>query len=132
MKKIEALIPAFHLDVVTDALWKEGVEDIVISEVLRSGTSQARAYRGVRYTVDFTPEITIEAVVADPLVAATANCIIEALPPGRAEEVRISVTPVETVIEIGGRAHTPAPIWNAGTRSRSSWAGQLAEASRGV
>jgi nitrogen regulatory protein PII len=104
MKKIEALIPAFHIDAVTDALWKEGVEDIVISEVLQSGPSQARAYRGVRYTVDYVSELTIEAVVADPLVAATANCIVEALQPGRADEVRISVTPVDTVLEIGGRA----------------------------
>ena len=103
MKKIEALIPAFQLDAVTDALWKEGVEDIVISEVQQSGPSQARAYRGIRYTVDFTPEITIEAVVADPLVAATANCIVEALQPGRSDEVRISVTPVDTVLEIGAR-----------------------------
>ena len=101
MKKIEALIPAFQLDSVTDALWKEGVEDIVISEVQQSGPSQTRAYRGVRYTVDFTPEISVEAVVADPLVTATANCIVDALQPGRAEEVRISVTPVDTVLEIG-------------------------------
>ena len=106
MKKIEALIPAFQLDSVTDALWKEGVEDIVISEVQQSGPSQARAYRGVRYTVDFTPEITVEAVVADPLVAATTHCIVDALQPTRAGEVRISVTPVETVIGIGGREHS--------------------------
>lgn len=103
MKKLEALIPAFELHAVTDALWKEGVEDIVISEVLQSGPSRARAYRGVRYTVDYTSEITIEAVVPDPLVTATANCIVEALQPGRSDEVRISVTPVEAVIEIGRR-----------------------------
>lgn len=103
MKKIEALIPAFDLDSVTDALWKEGVEDIIISEVAQSCPGKPRAYRGVRYSVDYVSEITIEAVVADPLVAATANCIVQALLPGRSDEVRISVTPVETVIGIGSR-----------------------------
>ncbi len=102
MKKIEALIPASDLDVVTDALWKEGVDDMVISEVMQSAPSEARMYRGVRYAVDFAPEVAVEAVVADPLVASTAHCIVAALQPGRAEEVRISVTPVDTVIGIGG------------------------------
>ena len=131
MKKVEALIPAFQVDVVVDALRKQGVEEMVLSEVLESGPSQARAYRGVSYTVDYAPEIKLETVVTDQLVTCVANCIVAALRTGHFAEASIAVTPVETVIEIGGREQDRVPTWSAGSRSRS-WAEKSGEARSGV
>ena len=131
MKKVEALIPAFQVDVVTDALRKQGVEDMVISEVLESCPSRARAYRGVKYAVDYAPEIQLETVVSDELATSTANCIVEALRTGRLADAKIVVTAVDAVVEIGGRAHDRAPTWNADIRS-GSWAGKSREARSGA
>jgi len=131
MKKVEALIPAFQVDVVTDALRKQGVEDMVISEVLESGRSRARAYRGVKYAVDYTPEIQLETVVSDELATSTSNCIVAALRTGSFEDAKIVVTAVEAVVEIGGREHDRAPTWNADIRS-GSWAGKSGEARSGA
>ena len=128
MKKIEVTLPAFHVDVVADALSKEGVEDIAISEVLHSGAARARAYRGVTYTVDYSPQTIIEAVVNDSLVASTMNCIAAALRSGPSQEISISITPIDSVREIGGDAHDQAPIWNTGLRYRPVCDGNSGEA----
>ena len=130
MKKIEAVIPAFQLEVVAEALREQGVEDLVISEVLESCALRARMYRGVKYAVDYAAELKLEAVVSDQLVTCVSECIIAALQTGRFEDAKLFVTSVEVVIEIGGRERS-APTWNASPRSLS-WAGKSGEARSGA
>ena len=130
MKKVEALIPTCQVSPVTDALRKQGVDHMVISEVLQSGSSQDRAYRGVKYAVDYEPEIKLETVVSDQFVTATTNRILEVLQTGSCGEARMLITSVENIVEIG-RDQRPASIWTARSESGSS-ATRLGEAIRGA
>ena len=130
MKKVEALIPAFQVDVVAEALREHGVEDLVISEVLESCPSRARMYRGVKYAVDYAAELKLETVVSEQLVTSVSECIAALLQTGRFEDAKIFVTPVEAVVEIGSRERRTSN-WNVGTQS-ASWAAKSGEARSGV
>ena len=120
MKKIEALIQAFQLEVVTAALRKHGVEEMVASEVLGAGPSQARSYRGVQYAVDYAPRVKLEVVVSDELVMSTANTISDAVRMGPVDDARISVAPVERAVEIEGW-YEPAAVRSPARRYRPVW-----------
>ncbi|HVO22923.1 MAG TPA: P-II family nitrogen regulator [Candidatus Margulisiibacteriota bacterium] len=128
MKKVETLIAAHQLDAVVDALRARGVEEVVVSEVLESSPSRARLYRGVKYAVDFAAEIKLETVVDDELAMPTVHCITEARRGTPAATARIFITPVEAVIEIGGRDSVPAAAW----RAQSAWAADISEVRGGV
>jgi len=132
MKKIEALIPAFEVEVVADALRQQGVEDLILSEVLQSAPSQPRTYRGASYSVDYVPEVKLETVVSDAAVTSTARCIADALRTGRCQDAAILVAPVEAVIEIGGREYDALPTLNHGVPRPSAWAETFGEASHAL
>jgi len=67
VKKIEAIIKPFKLDEVKEALAKEGVEGVTISEVKGFGRQRGHSelYRGAEYVVDFLPKVKIELLVDD-------------------------------------------------------------------
>ena len=80
MKKIEAIIKPFKLDEVKEALAKEGVQGMTVSEVKGFGRQKGHTelYRGAEYVVDFLPKIKIELVVADELAdkaVAASRCV---------------------------------------------------------
>ena len=72
MKKIEAIIKPFKLDEVKEALSKEGVHGMTVSEVKGFGRQKGHTelYRGAEYVVDFLPKIKIEIVLDDEQVSA--------------------------------------------------------------
>jgi nitrogen regulatory protein P-II 1 len=102
MKKIEAIIKPFKLDEVKEALSKEGVQGMTISEVKGFGRQKGHTelYRGAEYVVDFLPKIKIEVLVPDEQAASVVETIIQAARTGRIGDGKIFILPVEEAIRI--------------------------------
>jgi nitrogen regulatory protein P-II 1 len=102
MKKIEAIIKPFKLDEVKEALSREGIQGMTITEVKGFGRQKGHTelYRGAEYVVDFLPKIKIELLVSDDKVAACADVIEKTAKTGRIGDGKIFITPVEEVVRI--------------------------------
>jgi nitrogen regulatory protein P-II 1 len=57
-------------------------------------------YRGSEYTVDFLPKVKIEVVVADGLVSAAQDAILNAAKTGKIGDGKIFISSVESVVRI--------------------------------
>jgi nitrogen regulatory protein P-II 1 len=102
MKKIEAIIKPFKLDEVKEALAKEGIQGMTVSEVKGFGRQKGHTelYRGAEYVVDFLPKIKIELLLDDASAAKAAALIEATARTGRIGDGKIFVSPVEDVIRI--------------------------------
>jgi len=102
MKKIEAIIKPFKLDEVKEALSKEGIQGMTVSEVKGFGRQKGHTelYRGAEYIVDFLPKVKIEILVTDEQASAVADTIIAAARTGRIGDGKIFITPVEEAVRI--------------------------------
>jgi nitrogen regulatory protein P-II 1 len=102
MKKIEAIIKPFKLDEVKEALAKEGIQGMTVSEVKGFGRQKGHTelYRGAEYVVDFLPKIKIELLLDDAAAAKAAGLIEATARTGRIGDGKIFVSPVEDVIRI--------------------------------
>jgi len=102
MKKIEAIIKPFKLDEVKEALSREGIQGMTITEVKGFGRQKGHTelYRGAEYVVDFLPKIKIELLLPDEKVAVCADVIEKAAKTGRIGDGKIFITPVEEVVRI--------------------------------
>jgi nitrogen regulatory protein P-II 1 len=102
MKKIEAIIKPFKLDEVKEALQEAGIQGLSVTEVKGFGRQKGHTelYRGAEYVVDFLPKVKIEAVVADDMVDAAVQAIIQAARTGKIGDGKIFVSHVEQAIRI--------------------------------
>jgi nitrogen regulatory protein P-II 1 len=102
MKKIEAIIKPFKLDEVKEALSKEGVQGMTISEVKGFGRQRGHTelYRGAEYVVDFLPKVKIEILVEDEKAAKVMDVILSTARTGRIGDGKIFILPVEDAIRI--------------------------------
>jgi len=102
MKKIEAIIKPFKLDDVKEALTKEGVQGMTISEVKGFGRQKGHTelYRGAEYVVDFMPKVKIEILVTDEQASTVADTILAAARTGRIGDGKIFITSVDEAIRI--------------------------------
>ncbi len=102
MKKIEAIIKPFKLDEVKEALTKEGVEGMTISEVKGFGRQRGHSelYRGAEYVVDFLPKVKIELLVDDDNVPAVAETIRTAAATGRIGDGKIFIVNIDDAVRI--------------------------------
>lgn len=102
MKKIEAIIKPFKLEEVKEALAGVGVEGMTVSEVKGFGRQKGHTeiYRGSEYTVDFLPKAKIEIVLADNLVAAAVDAIVQAAKTGKIGDGKVFVSSVDSVTRI--------------------------------
>lgn len=107
MKKIEAVIKPFKLDEVKEALARQGVQGMTVSEVKGFGRQKGHTelYRGAEYVVDFLPKIKIEILVADDMAARLVDVIEQTARTGRIGDGKIFVLPVEDVIRIRTGEH---------------------------
>ena len=112
MKKIEAIIKPFKLDEVKEALAREGIQGMTVSEVKGFGRQKGHTelYRGAEYVVDFLPKIKIEILVSDEKAAACAEVIEKTAKTGRIGDGKIFITPVDDVIRIRTGEHGPDAI----------------------
>src|SRR3954465_13607083 len=102
MKKIEAIIKPFKLDDVKEALSKEGIQGMTITEVKGFGRQRGHTelYRGAEYVVDFMPKVKLEILVADEQAASTADTILTAARTGRIGDGKIFILAVDDAIRI--------------------------------
>ena len=102
MKKIEAIIKPFKLDEVKEALSKEGVEGMTISEVKGFGRQRGHSelYRGAEYVVDFLPKVKLELLVDDESVPNLAETIRSAASTGRIGDGKIFIVDVDDAVRI--------------------------------
>jgi nitrogen regulatory protein P-II 1 len=107
MNKIEAIIKPFKLDEVKEALAREGIQGMTVSEVKGFGRQKGHTemYRGAEYVVDFLPKIKIEVLVNDGDTARIAGAIEAAAKTGRIGDGKIFVLPVGDVIRIRTGEH---------------------------
>ena len=102
MKKIEAIIKPFKLDEVKDALSREGVAGMTISEVKGFGRQKGHSelYRGAEYVVDFLPKVKIELLVDDSRVSLIADTIRQSASTGRIGDGKIFIVDVDEAVRI--------------------------------
>lgn len=102
MKKIEAIIKPFKLDEVKEALAREGIQGMTVSEVKGFGRQKGHTelYRGAEYVVDFLPKIKIELLVTDEMAPICASVIEKTAKTGRIGDGKIFIVPVEEVVRI--------------------------------
>lgn len=102
MKKIEAIIKPFKLDMVKEALNAIGVTGMTVSEVKGFGRQKGHKeiYRGAEYQVDFLPKIKIEVAVTTELVEKTVQAIMTAARTDKIGDGKIFILPLEDVIRI--------------------------------
>ena len=102
MKKIEAIIRHHKLDAIKEALIKQGLHGMTISEVRGFGRQkgQTETYRGAEYQVDFLPKIKIEVVVPDAGLAQALDAIVTTAKTGQVGDGKIFVTEIADAIRI--------------------------------
>ena len=112
MKKIEAIIKPFKLDQVKEALAKQGVEGMTITEVKGFGRQKGHTelYRGAENVVEFLPKVKIEILVPDERAAGIAKTIEDAARSGQIGDGKIFVLPVEEALRIRTGERGPAAI----------------------
>jgi nitrogen regulatory protein P-II 1 len=105
MKKIEAIIKPFKLDEVKEALQEIGIQGLSVTEVKGFGRQKGHTelYRGAEYVVDFLPKVKIEVVLADDMVDAAIDAIIEAAKTDKIGDGKIFVSDISQAIRIRTR-----------------------------
>ncbi|MBI5802209.1 MAG: P-II family nitrogen regulator [Verrucomicrobia bacterium] len=102
MKKIEAIIKPFKLDVVKEALTGLGIEGMTVVEVKGFGRQKGHTeiYRGSEYTVDFLPKLKLEIVVADANAQTAVKAIVAAAKTGKIGDGKVFISTIESVVRI--------------------------------
>ncbi|MBM2577632.1 P-II family nitrogen regulator [Jannaschia sp. Os4] len=102
MKKLEAIIKPFKLDEVKEALQGIGIQGLSVVEVKGFGRQKGHTelYRGAEYVVDFLPKVKIEVVLADDMVDAAVEAIVDAAKTDKIGDGKIFVSSVEQAIRI--------------------------------
>jgi len=102
MKKIEAIIKPFKVDEVKEALARQHVHGMTVSEVKGFGRQKGHTelYRGAEYVVDFLPKVKLEILADDAQVDALVEVLIAHARTGRIGDGKILILPVDEVIRI--------------------------------
>jgi nitrogen regulatory protein P-II 1 len=112
MKKIEAVIKPFTLDVVKSELQRMGVLGLTVYEVRGIGRQKGHTelYRGAEYIADFMPKMKIEVVVRDDQIEEVVDAIARKARTGRIGDGKIFVSTLEDVVRIRTNEHGEAAI----------------------
>ncbi len=102
MKKVEALIRHFKLEDVKDALTAHGIHGMTVTEVHGFGRQKghSQTYRGSEYTVEFSPKIKMEVVVADTDAEMVVETIARAAKTGKVGDGKIYVLDLAEIVRI--------------------------------
>ena len=97
MKMIKAIVRPNKVDDVKDALARNGISGMTVTEVRGHGRQrgQSTVYRGSEYEVSLLPKMEIEVVVPDDLVDDAIEAIMQAARTGEIGDGRVFVIPVE-------------------------------------
>jgi nitrogen regulatory protein P-II 1 len=102
MTKLEAIIQPSRFETVKEVLSELGVEGMTISDVRGHGRQKGHTenYRGREYSVDLLPKIKLEMVLADNLVDAVVDAIVQTASSGKIGDGKIFLYKVEEAIRI--------------------------------
>ena len=102
MKKIEAIIKPFKLDEVKEALAREGIQGMTVSEVKGFGRQKGHTelYRGAEYRVEFLPKVKVEILVEDGKATPVVDAIVDAARTGRIGDGKIFVSSIDEAVRI--------------------------------
>jgi nitrogen regulatory protein P-II 1 len=102
MTKLEAIIQPSRFETVKEVLSELGVEGMTISDVRGHGRQKGHTenYRGREYSVDLLPKIKLEVVLADNLVDAVVDAIVQTAGSGKIGDGKIFLYKVEEAIRI--------------------------------
>jgi len=102
MKLVTAIIKPFKVEDVKDALQKQGVNGMTLSDVSGYGRQggHVEVYRGAEYSVELVPKVRIEALINDADVKKVVDAILVAAKTGKIGDGKIWVTPVEEVVRV--------------------------------
>ena len=102
MKLVTAIIKPFKVEDVKDALQKQGVNGMTLSDVSGYGRQggHVEVYRGAEYTVDLVPKVRIEALINDSDVNEVVDAILLAAKTGKIGDGKIWVMPVDDVVRV--------------------------------
>ena len=102
MKLVTAIIKPFKLDEVKEALAKQNINGMTVSEVKGFGRQKGHTelYRGAEYVVDFLPKVKIEVVVTDGQVEQAIEAIVKSARTGKIGDGKIFVTSISHVVRI--------------------------------
>ncbi len=102
MQLVTAIIKPFKLDEVREALAEVGVTGVTVTEVKGFGRQKGHTelYRGAEYVVDLLPKIKLETAVADDLVEAAVEAIVQSAATGKIGDGKVFVMKLEEVVRI--------------------------------
>ncbi|MGA2062667.1 MAG: P-II family nitrogen regulator [Thermoguttaceae bacterium] len=102
MKKVEAIIRHFKAEDVKNALTKNGIVGMTVTEVRGFGRQKGHTemYRGAEYKVDFVPKIKVEVVVPDEKLQTTLDAIIQSAQTGQVGDGKIFISDMENAVRI--------------------------------
>jgi nitrogen regulatory protein P-II 1 len=102
MKRVECIVRPHLLDAVKSGLQDVGVVGMTVTEVKGFGRQKGHTetYRGAEYRVEFLPKVRIEAVVADELVDAVVDSVLQTARTGKFGDGKIFVSSLDEVIRI--------------------------------
>ena len=107
MKLIKAIVRPNKVDEIKDALAKNSISGMTVTEVRGHGRQRGHSavYRGSEYEVSLLPKMEIEVVVTDDLVDDAIDAIVAAARTGEIGDGRVFVVPVEQgrIIRTGER-----------------------------
>jgi nitrogen regulatory protein P-II 1 len=117
MKLITAIIREIQLDQVREALIKNGITRITVSQVSGHGQQhQEEIYRGRKVTPDLIPKMRVEIAINDEFVDLTTKTIINAAKSeglhnqGEVGDGKIFITKLEECIRIRTEERGPKAI----------------------
>lgn len=102
MKLVTAIIKPFKVEDVKDALQKQGVNGMTVSDASGYGRQggHVEVYRGAEYTVDLVPKVKVEALINDSDVNKVVDAILTAAKTGKIGDGKIWVMPVDEVVRV--------------------------------
>jgi nitrogen regulatory protein PII len=112
MKMISAIIKHFKLDDTKEALSREGIQGMTITEVKGFGRQKGHIeiYRGSSYEVRFIPKIKIEVAVDDDKVKRIVDVIQKTAYTGEIGDGKIFVFDLSDVVRIRTGERGPEAI----------------------
>ena len=102
LKLVTAILKPHKFDDVKEALKKDGITGLTVTEVKGFGRQggKTETFRGSEYTVELLPKLKIELVVEDSSVAKVVETITAAGQTGKIGDGKIWVLGVDELVRI--------------------------------
>ena len=102
MKLVTAIIKAFKLDDVREALSDIGVQGMTVTEVKGFGRQQGHTemYKGAEYIVDYIPKVKLEVAIDSSRLDEVVDAIVNAAHTGKFGDGKIFVYDLDRAVRI--------------------------------